>query len=77
MIPADEHVLRAIVRLKGMAEFDVLMKYFNDSYKEQLVMNCTIKDDVLLRWNQGKSQVLGDILTVFDNARNMMDKIKR
>jgi hypothetical protein len=72
----DKSDLQCIVILKRTPEFPQFMEILNQSLKELALVTTTIKDDVVLRWNQGKSQELLDIIRKIKSADEELHAFK-
>ncbi len=74
MIDPDEHVLRAFIRLNDDKDYAYFKTWIIDSYQAQLNENVGLGNEVQARWGQGKAQVLQELVTLFIDARKILDK---
>jgi hypothetical protein len=77
MIDPDEHVLRAFIRLNDDKDYAYLKTWLIDSYQAQINENVFLGNEVQSRWGQGKAQQLQEIVTLFIDARLLLDKIQK
>lgn len=78
MFPMDEEVLRAVIRLAGHEEWDVLCRWLQKCFLCQSARNNGQRDDVLLRMGQGRALAFEELSKAFDpkGARAMLDRMK-
>ena len=63
---------RAFAHLKNTAVHEVLKRQYEKLSLEQR----SIKDEIDLRWNQGKQQMLFEILETIDKAKAEVERIE-
>lgn len=66
----DEQALMELARLKN----GPLHKALEAELNEVIATQCRLKDETELRWNQGRQQLLFDILEEIENARDRLEK---
>lgn len=71
MIKADAHTLQAMVGLLNDAYGKKFIEWLDQSLIEER-SNDYIKDDALLRINQGRRQCLSEILDVINTAKDRL-----
>lgn len=72
----DERFYAMLYRLAGNTDFQSFCGWLSDSLMEAGKAERRIKDDVQLRWSQGGSQCLEDILTVIAESKKNLDAIQ-
>lgn len=55
--------------LEGNADFEVFAVWLEESLTELRTFSSHTKDEVVLRWQQGASQVLDDLVSKIRSAR--------
>ena len=76
MIRPSQSVLEAIAVMKLTPEFTIFMEWFIATRQVLQNNNNTMKDDLQLRWNQGKIQNITDIIDAIDNVFVLLDAYK-
>ena len=74
-IPED--VYRACYNLRKDSNFAIIIKWIRESFAEEQNKYTEISDDVLVRWCQGRSQVLKHILSANDDAEEILLKAEK
>jgi len=70
-VPTDPRRLITIARLQNNLDFQNGWKaYLNDVQKELFLKSLYLKGDIEYRQNQGRLQVITDLLTFCDNAHD-------
>jgi hypothetical protein len=77
MIEPDEHVLRAFIRLNDDKDYAYLKMWLIDSYQAQINEIVGLANEIHVRWGQGRAQQLQEIVTLFVDARQLLDKIQK
>lgn len=67
-------VLSALSALEGHPDFVVITEWLKASLQQLHSDSSRVQDDVLVRWNQGASQVLEDLLMKAQSARDVLNK---
>lgn len=62
MIKITKQVTAAFLSLEGSNDWEIIMDWLKTERDELRSYNESSKDEVLLRWNQGASQVLTQII---------------
>ena len=62
MIKITKQVTAAFLSLDGSHDWEIIMDWLKTERDELRSYNESSKDEVLLRWNQGASQVLTQII---------------
>ena len=70
-VQPDKMVLFSIARMSNTKDFGVLTDYFKANLERLRVENDTATDTALL-WNQGRCQVLSDVLQLMEHAGEIM-----
>lgn len=68
MIQLDKQELQAIMVLKMIPEFKIFVDILNKESSNLSYSCASTKDEILLRWNQGRYQEILDILTKIKTA---------
>ncbi len=76
MIALDKNDLQTLVILKRTQEWPRFMDILSRSISVLTIANATIKDEVQLRWNQGKVQELLDIIRQIKTSDEELHKFK-
>lgn len=76
MITLDKQDIQNIVLLRRYPEFEKFIALLNRSAEVLAIANAAIKDDTLVKWNQGRVQELIDILKVIRNANEDLQNFK-
>lgn len=63
--------------LEGHPEFEVIREYLQACLRDLQINSATTKDDVVLRWQQGGTQVLSELLARAANARELTYKLQK
>lgn len=69
----DQQVLMELANLKN----GPLHKALQAEYTEITNMQCRLKDETELRWNQGKQQLLFEMLNDIESARDRLEQPSR
>lgn len=72
----DRRILQAFVALESDRDFQVIKAWLVER-REKARSNEGIKDDVLMRWQQGRAQELNDIIEAMSTAREVLTKFKK
>jgi hypothetical protein len=76
MITPAEDVYKSIVNLKlnpqSREMFKIVTTFLRDCIADEHIQTPNLKDDVLMRWNQGHLQVLSSILKIIDEAEDKL-----
>jgi hypothetical protein len=64
----DKQELQAIVVLKRTPDFKTFLDILNKSVNVLFISNASQKDEIVARWNQGRTQEILDILNKIKNA---------
>jgi len=76
-VTTDEtRALQAMVGLQGDPNFKAFMGWL-ESRREKARANEQVRDDVLLRWQQGRAQECNDIIEAVTTARDVLMKIRK
>lgn len=73
---ADQRVTAALSSLSGHPDFEVICDWLGKSLVNIRANTDTTKDEVLVRWQQGGSQVLSEFLTKKQESRDTLRKMK-
>lgn len=73
---AEHRVLSALSSLSGHPDFEVICDWLGKSLVNIRETTDTTKDEVMVRWQQGASQVLAELLTKKNEARETLYKLK-
>jgi hypothetical protein len=73
---AEHRVLSALSSLSGHPDFEVICDWLGKSLVNIRASTDTTKDEVMVRWQQGASQVLAELLTKKTEARETLYKLK-
>jgi hypothetical protein len=76
MIRAETRLIEALVALKNNPYWQEVLKWMEDSLKEQREANDVMSDDVKLRQGQGRAQELNEILKAAEGAVKVHQKMK-
>ena len=66
---SPDRVIAALSSLEGNTEFEVVMGWLEESRADLHVASMHTKDEVVLRWQQGASQVLDDLIRKVRSSR--------
>lgn len=69
---ADMRLLSSLASLETNEEFRLVIEWLNTSLAELHYATPAIKDEVLLRWQQGASQMLQEFLSTAKAARSVV-----
>lgn len=69
--------LETIIKLSAHEEFENFLAILRDSSYLLSVVNSRLKDEVEVRWNQGRVQELLDILKIISEARVDLELLKK
>lgn len=69
-------MLSALSTLSGHPDFEVVCDWLGKSLVNIRETTDTTKDEVMVRWQQGASQVLSELLMKKDEARDTLRKLK-
>jgi|APGre2960657373_1045057.scaffolds.fasta_scaffold01308_5 hypothetical protein len=72
----DRQLLVALSALETDPNFQVVMNWLFSSQEEIYQNTSYIKDEVLVRWNQGAAQAVIEIIEVAMNTRQSLDRLK-
>lgn len=76
MMKSDENIARCAAVLKTNSYFCEFVKYLEDNLDYQKKQMIYIKDDVLLRIQQGKAQAYDELLKLINNAEDTLERMK-
>jgi hypothetical protein len=71
----SKEVAKALDTLSGSKEFQVFVSFIEDDLRKLQAASATMLDDTLLRWNQGRCQVLQEQLDIIANSRSNLEKL--
>jgi len=71
----SKEVAKALDTLSGSKEFQVFVSFIEEDLDKLRVASASILDDTLLRWNQGRCQVLQEQLDIIANSRSNLEKL--
>ena len=71
----DRRALQAMVRLQGDSDFKTFMDWIAER-RDHARSNEGIKDDIFLRWSQGRAQEAKDIIDAVETARDVLNRMK-
>lgn len=66
---SPDRVTAALASLEGNTEFEVVMSWLEEAQADLHTASMHTKDEVVLRWQQGASQVLDDLVRKTRTAR--------
>lgn len=66
---SPDRVASAMASLEGNAEFEVIVGWLEESLADLRSASMHTKDEVVLRWQQGASQTLDDLVRKIRSAR--------
>lgn len=66
---SPDRVISALASLEGNADFEVFVGWLEESQAELQAESRHTKDEVVLRWQQGASQTLDDLMRKIRSAR--------
>jgi hypothetical protein len=72
MIQASQKTLEAIAALSTDEAFLLFVRWIEDSGKDLMHSNINVKDELQLRWNQGKLQNMNDILEAVSEVHTLL-----
>jgi hypothetical protein len=70
-------VIAALASLEGNSEFEALRMYLQECLEELRNDSATTKDEIILRWQQGGIQVLGELLDRAAKSRELTYKLQK
>lgn len=70
----DKKILSALVSIQKHSEWKIIRDWLEDSKEENMESMVTLKEDIGLRWKQGNSQELVEILYYIDEAKDALDR---
>jgi hypothetical protein len=70
-------VISALASLEGNSEFEALRSYLQECLDDLRNESATTKDEVILRWQQGGTQVLTELLDRAARARELTYKLQK
>lgn len=71
----SKEVAKALDTLSGSKEFQVFVSFIKEDLNKLRVANGSMLDETLLRWNQGRCQVLQEQLDIIANARSIVEQL--
>lgn len=74
MTKPDQRTLAAIARLSVDADFVVFKSWLEDVGRSLHAEAPRIRDEVMLRWNQGAAQAIEDIVARIESAQAALRK---
>lgn len=72
----DESVLRALSSLRYNKDFEVFLEWLRANIADLMKSNSSMKDDILIRWQQGGIQVLVQLLEAIDSVETSLEMLK-
>lgn len=69
----DANTLRAFAYLKN----EEVHQYLINRYAELAGVQQVLRDEVEFRWNQGKQQLIAELLDIIDGARDSVESAER
>jgi|15BtaG_2_1085339.scaffolds.fasta_scaffold34846_2 hypothetical protein len=72
----DRRQIQAIVSLQMSEDFKIFVEWLRTSRDKEQDALTNHKDEILMRWSQGKTQLLNDQLNTIDNARETFNRMK-
>ncbi len=72
----DRQLLVALSALESDPNFQLVLNWLFSSQEELYQNTSYIKDEVLVRWNQGAVQAVIEIIEVVMNSRQSLDRLK-
>jgi hypothetical protein len=69
--------LEAVIRINANPDFQIFTGIIKDSAYELAIKNSNIQDETQLRWNQGRTQELLDILKKIRDAGEDLDYLRK
>ncbi len=72
----DRQLLVALSALESDPNFQLVLNWLFSSQEELYKNTSYIKDEVLVRWNQGAVQAVIEIIEVVMNSRQSLDRLK-
>ncbi len=76
MTSDETRALQAMASLQGDPNFKTFMGWL-EARREKARANEQVRDDVLLRWQQGRAQECNDIIEVVTTARDVLMKVRK
>ncbi|CAB4197167.1 hypothetical protein UFOVP1304_41 [uncultured Caudovirales phage] len=74
LIKPDQRTLEALARLSVDTDFIVFKSWLEDVKRSLHAESPQIRDEVLLRWNQGEAQAVNDVLDRIESAQAALRK---
>lgn len=70
----SKQVLSALASLQGNTDFETVREWLMESLHDLYVNGSQARDDYLVRWHQGATQVLGEFLDKSSSASEVIRK---
>jgi hypothetical protein len=71
----SKEVAKALDTLSGSKEFQVFVSFLEEDLAKLRVASGSMLDETLLRWNQGRCQLLQEQLDIIANSRSNLEKL--
>lgn len=72
----DKTVLSALSQLQSDSDFQIVLKHLNASLETLKSDSAYSKEEYILRWNQGAIQALGEFVSLAENCRELLYKVR-
>lgn len=76
ILKPDKRVLSALSTLQNDQDFQTVIEHLKVSLETLKQDSAYQKDETLLRWNQGATQALGELLQLAQDSRDLLYKIR-
>lgn len=77
MLKPSRQVIAALSSLGGNPDFEVFVAWLQQTKDEIHSEMAVTKDDVLLRWHQGSSQLISDFLDIYSRKNEIFSRMNR
>lgn len=73
----EQHTIKAFVNLGRDHNFEIVLKWFQESLDEINLAMADLEPDIRLRWEQGKAQNLGEIIKKITEADKALNDLQQ
>lgn len=72
----DKIILSALSQLQSDSDFQIVLRYLSATLETLKADGAYLKEEHMLRWNQGATQALGEFVDLANNCRELLHKVR-